>query len=953
MRVFIFLLGFALAWAQEEGRVRPKAAPTQPAPAPSPIELSGTVKDKSTGEALGGAYIKVQGALAGVVSDAEGRFRLTLSNPPTPLILEASFVGYEPAQIVVSNPQNVEILLTESQVTLREVVIATSRVPEAILEAPVTVSRMGPRELQLNAGVNLFQRLATFKNVDVNYQSITFPTINTRGFNGSGNPRIVQRVDGIDMLAPVFGFPVGLLSSPPEIDLEAVELLAGPASAMYGPNAFNGMLEMYTRSPRRYPGLSAALKVGVNHLASDTTPQPYLDVALRYAHTFGDRLSIKLIAQYLKATDWLAVDETDEGPYQGAKGVYATPGPQNPGYNTVNRYGDEVRTLISPSFLGLSSTDTFYLARTGYRDRDLIDPATFLQKYIASLQYYITDKVELSWRSFVVNGNTVFQAANRNALRDVLFHQHKIELKTPQLLFRTYGSWEDAGRSYDSRFTGIFLNRHAKDDFAWFVAYLFQYDQTHSHEAARIFADTVTTLPFYAPNVTYRRRLLPGTPEFRQAFDSINANYYRTQGGAGFLDRSSFYHSELQYDFSTWTRNIADILVGANLRLYRINTKGTLFVDYEGPFLVHEYGAFIQANRWFWDRRIRILASLRYDKSQYFKGRFTPRLAGLLAFGTNRQNTLRLSYQTGFRIPTLQDQFIALDIGFEEVTLGGTSRARQAYGLDRFMFLPSSVSAYRSAAAGITDSAQLAQLAQTHLVALPTSPVKPEFIQNYEIGIRLMLFSGFYLDAEFARAYYTDFVLYRNVISSRPTYEPGTTKPTSLSNIDPSTLVGLENLRDGKTYAYNTAVNVSDQVYADYFAAGIEYAITPKILWSLSYSYASLILSTAKNASWLPNFNTPRHKVGSSLYAYNLGRWSASLNYRWIDVTIFNGLIKGKVPAVQWVDAQVGYTLPKYKVQLRVGAQNLFNIRYIQIPGGPRIGGLYYFQITYDPFVIK
>ncbi len=141
MRVFAFLLSLILVWAQEEGRTRPKTASPQPSPSsPTALEVSGTIKDKSTSKPLGGAYIKVRGTLAGVLSDAEERFRLTITSPPTPLVLEASFVGYEPTEVIVSNPQNVEILLQESQVTLREVVISTSRVPEAILEAPVTVS---------------------------------------------------------------------------------------------------------------------------------------------------------------------------------------------------------------------------------------------------------------------------------------------------------------------------------------------------------------------------------------------------------------------------------------------------------------------------------------------------------------------------------------------------------------------------------------------------------------------------------------------------------------------------------------------------------------------------------------------------------------------------------------------------------------------------------------------
>jgi iron complex outermembrane receptor protein len=948
----LLLLAITLLWAQEEGRkhqVQGEGKEVRsPTSGPTVLRLEGVVRDATTGEGLPGAYIKVKGTLAGVVSGADGRFQLSVLGSNLPLILEVSYIGYENTEVQVTNTSSIEIKIQESSLTLREVVISTSRVPETVLEAPVTVSRMGIRELRLNAGANLIQQLATLKNVDVNYQSITFPVINTRGFGGSANPRLVQRIDGIDMLAPVFGFPVGILSAPPEIDVETVELTAGPASAMYGPNAFNGMMDMYTRTPRRYPGLSATLKGGVNHIASDTTPQPYFNFALRYAQTIGDRFSFKLIGEYLRATDWLAVDDRDQGPYTGAEGIYAIPGPQNPGYNAVNRYGDEVRIRIDPTQVGLPFREKFYLARTGYRDRDLIDPATFLQKYTASAQYFLTDKIELSWRSFVVNGNTIYQATNRNVLRDVLFHQHKIELRTPALLFRTYGSWESSGRAYDSRFTGILLNQWAKSNQDWFLAYFEGYSLYGSHEAARLYADTATTL-MTIPSVTFKRRPEPGTPEFQQAFDEINRNYYRIQGGAGFYDRSSFYHGELQYDFSKYTGRIADLLIGGNLRLYRINTKGTLFVDFEGPFWMHEYGGFMQANRWLWNRRIRLLGSIRYDKSQYMPGRFTPRLATLFFWGKERQNSVRLSYQTGFRFPTLQDQFIALDIGFNEVTLGGTTRARSAFGLDRRAYTPQSVADYRSAAGTTTDSATLASLAQQHLVRVNLPPVRPEFIQNYEIGARFLLLKSLYLDMEYSRAYYTDFILYRRVVSSKPSYEAGTTKPVALSNLDPNTLEGLQNLQAGNTYDYNTATNLQDQVYADYASAGIEYAITPKVLWTLTYSYASLTLSTARDPSLLPNFNTPRHKVGSSLYLFNLGPWSASLNYRWIDATQFDGLIIGRIPSVQWVDAQVGYLIPKYKVQIRVGGQNVLNIRYVQIPGGPRVGGLYYIQLTYDP----
>jgi len=132
---------------------------------------------------------------------------------------------------------------------------------------------------------------------------------------------------------------------------------------------------------------------------------------------------------------------------------------------------------------------------------------------------------------------------------------------------------------------------------------------------------------------------------------------------------------------------------------------------------------------------------------------------------------------------------------------------------------------------------------------------------------------------------------------------------------------------------------------------GVEYAISPKVLWTISYSYATLVLSVAQDPSFLPNFNTPRHKVGSSLFLTGFGRWGGSLNYRWIDAFEMDGLIKGPVPAAQWVDAQVSYTVPKWKTQFRIGGQNVLNIQYVQLPGGPRVGGVYYFQVVYDPFL--
>ncbi|MEN3041347.1 MAG: TonB-dependent receptor [Bacteroidia bacterium] len=959
MRIVPYLV-LLLTWvlAQEErelprGTEKPKLEP------PQSIVLQGTVRDATTNEPLPGAYVRVKGTISGTISGPDGSFRIPVMGR-FPLVIEVSYVGYETTEITVTSTSPIQVSMKQGSLTLKEVVISTSRVPETVLEAPVTVTRLGIREIQAAPAANIFQQIAVMKNVDFYYHSINFPVINTRGFGWRGNPRFIQRIDGIELTVPFLGFSLSMLGSPPEIDMDRMELIAGPASALYGPNAFNGMLDMHSRSPRQYPGLSATLRAGVNHIASEISPRPYFQVSARYAQTLFNRLSFKVCSEYFRATDWLATDYKDQGKYDGADPQYAIPGPDNPGYDGVNLYGDEIRTFnanIAPLF-GIQ--ERFYVSRTGYRDQDIVNPEVFFHKHLAQLNYAITDELEISWRSFLSNGTTVYQGTNRHVLRDVLLHQHKLELRSKRLLLRTYGSWENAGRAYDSRFTAIYLNQRVKPDPVWFILYHDEYTRTRSHQAARIYADTVihpsSTYQMLAqglglPLGPFRRRLEPGTPEFRQEVESINGGYLRINREAGFYDRCAFYHTEAQYDLSDFTRRWVELLVGGNVRIFRINTRGTLMADFDGPYFLHEYGGFIQTNRWLFNRRLRVLGSIRYDKSQFFEGRFTPRMAVLYALGKERQHSLRFSYQTGFRIPSLQEQLIALDIGFRVITLGGTSRSMRLFGLDKVMLDPPSVQAYRRAAANIQDTATLRQLAQQYLVRVKLDPLRPEYTQQFEIGGRLQLLRGLYIDAEYARASYRDFVLHRRVVSSEPIYESGTNRPKDLTNVDPSTQEGLRNLRDGRYYEYIVATNYPSEVYADYASIGMEYAITPKILWMASYSYAALSLVRAANPSLLPTFNTPRHKVGSSLYFTGFGNWGWAINYRWIDAFNMDGLILGPVPAAQWVDLQVSYTIPAWKTQIRIGGQNLLNLQYVQLPGGPRVGALYYFQIIYDSFL--
>lgn len=477
LRLRILLVIAAFLWAQEEGREQaPDTRPREARPTtarPQSITLTGKVVS-AEGEPLPGAYVKVAGTVQGAVAGANGEFRLVLLSPSDPIMLEASFVGYETATLGVSLAQAAQpltITLQETGVRAQEVVISATRVSETVMNSPVTVLKMSAREVQEAPGINFFQNIPAVKGFDQVSSSLTFQIVNARGFNSPNNTRFVQRLDGIEMQAPGLNFPVGAITGTGDLDIESVELIPGPASAMYGPNAFNGILNVYSKDPFRFPGLSASARLGVNHSDRiDTTPQPLYDVAVRYAHTWNNRFGVKAFVNWFSGHDWVAQDLTDRGDYAGARGRYAIPGPDNPGYDAVNRYGDEARVLartrlrsiwqvVGPSLGGGLPDDTtdldFYVARTGYLERDIVRYDARILKGTVGAYYRINDRLQLNYASFASTGATVYQSVNRYNLKDFLVHTHKLELVGPDFRVWGYATLEDAGNSFDSRFASL------------------------------------------------------------------------------------------------------------------------------------------------------------------------------------------------------------------------------------------------------------------------------------------------------------------------------------------------------------------------------------------------------------------------------------------------------------------------------------------------------------------
>ena len=118
---------------------------------------------------------------------------------------------------------------------------------------------------------------------------------------------------------------------------KAWELLPGAASALYGANAFNGILFMRSKSPFDVGGLSVYFKQGITsqEAAGDNS---YTDFGIRAAHKFSEHFAAKVNFGYLRGTDWAANNTTDKL----NRGLTRA----DIDYDGINVYGDEVSTDI-------------------------------------------------------------------------------------------------------------------------------------------------------------------------------------------------------------------------------------------------------------------------------------------------------------------------------------------------------------------------------------------------------------------------------------------------------------------------------------------------------------------------------------------------------------------------------------------------------------------------------
>lgn len=888
--------------------------------------ITGKIKStESAKETISAVSVVVKGTSIGTFTNEKGAFKLA-GNITYPAVLVISSVGYETTEFTVTSPgAPVDISLKPTSKLGQEIVVSATRVATRILESPVSIERVSASAIQNTPASNYYEAITNLKGVDILTSSLTFRTPTTRGFNSSGNLRFNQLIDGMDNQAPGLNFSVGSVLGLTELDVDNMELLPGASSALYGPGGMNGTLLISSKSPFKHQGLSMHIKQGVMHVDNKyRNASPYFNWSVRYAQKIGNKAAFKITSEFVQAQDWLAGDQRNFLRTGATGKLINGTRVTDPNYDGVNVYGDETTIDVNQVLNGIAAQAPFLkpyidglvaagprnVSRTGYNEKDLVDPNTVNFKLGGAFHYKITDKLEASVAGYFGTGNTIYTGLGRYSILGLRMAQYKFELNSKNWFVRAWTTQENSGESYNINVTTQLTNERIKASTTWYPEYgqaflgakLNGSNDFDAHALARAFAD--------------RGRPDVNSQQFKNIFNTVRSIPIKgTSAGGKFLDRTDLYSVEGQYNLTHLTGKYADVLVGGNFRRFVLNSQGTLFADSAGVIGINEFGGYVQASRKVIDP-LTITASVRYDKNQNFEGRFTPRVTALYKIKENKN--LRLSFQTAYRFPSTQNQWINLDAGANVQLIGAVKEFQTFYQFDT-----NPIYSLESIIAGNPQRTTLPEL-------------KPESVTSYEIG-----YKGLHLNDKLLIDVYGYLGTYQNFIVSRQVVQAKGTTPLTINNIRDASIAKI----------FSTNTNASESVSTYGYGIGLEYRLP--LNFYVSGNFSSDVLEDLPEG-FIAFFNAPKYRANvtlgnnamckNKLYGFNI-------TYKWQDKLFYESTFAtGNVPAFQTVDAQISRRLPSIKSIFKVGATNLLNQYYIQGLGNPSIGGLYYVSFTYNVF---
>lgn len=895
--------------------------------------LSGMVRNSLTKEPIPAVSISVRNTPEGDYTNDRGKFSFTVSKV-LPVTIVVSSVGYGTREVLVTDLQTPLIVELEPTSSLGDaVVVSASRTIQKKLSSPVTIEQISNKDIINSPQLNYLDMVQGLKGVDVTVSSLGFTSVTTRGFNTSGNTNFTQIVDGMDNQAPGLNFPLGSAIGLTQLDVDNIEMLSGASSALYGSRGLNGTMVMTGKNPFKYQGLSIQITQGLNHVKNSGTndpvgPSPYYDWSLRWGKKISDKLAFKINVQYTRAKDWVATDTTNKN---GPGSKYT-----DPNYNGVNFYGGATSVDITPFLQGALAADASlapivnpmlgnpsnYVARTGYAEYGYLDNNATLFKTNAELRYKINPRLEAIFSGTFGTGSVVYTNDTRYQIKDFKVGQYRAELKAADWFVRAYTTQENSGNTLIAGPTAQLINEAWKPSYdpntgdGWYPQY------TAALLGALAGGASQTDANLIARQQADQGMPPAGSSRFMHLKDSISSTPI-TKGGTLFLDRSKLYNVEAQYNFSRLIPYV-EVIAGLNWRLYRLNSKGTLFPDDDKPINVKEYSAYVQLSKKLLQNKLSLSTSFRFDKNTLFSSpKITSRASAV--YEVVKENYIRLSYQNAYSFPSNIQSLQNTLNGYNSYASGGSNLLLvDHYHFDQYApYTLESVTAYQNTG----DASKLQRFYY--------SDIKPQSTNAFELGYSSLIAGRVLVDVLGYFSIWKNFIGYANVANTPGTHD-------------------VNAFKDHSTYTqYNIAFNGGEKVNTYGYAASVSVDLTHNFLAKVNY-YSDYLVN--KNNSQINNFNTPHYHINMELGNSGFGKkqlWAfgASLRYKpGYYYVVSGGLASGTVPASVVLDAQVSYKLPAAHSVIKLGSTNITNKYYSTGTANPSIGGVYYVTYAYNVF---
>ena len=270
------------------------------------INLTGKITDSQTDDPLIGANVVLSGngLSTGAATDINGEYYIK-DVPLGSYQIKITYIGYSDFNSnleVSSDSQTFNAQLSISAIQLDEYIVTASRRREKITDAPAAISLISELKIRNASNPNLGDYFKNIKGVDFTASGLDSYNLSARGFNSSFSSRLLTLTDGRMANVPslrLIAYNVIPLTSD---DVRQIEVVLGPSSALYGPNAHAGVVNIISKRPKESKGTVVGITGGTRN---------FLKTQVRHAGSIG-KLGYKMSLVQFNANDWEYIENSEK-----------------------------------------------------------------------------------------------------------------------------------------------------------------------------------------------------------------------------------------------------------------------------------------------------------------------------------------------------------------------------------------------------------------------------------------------------------------------------------------------------------------------------------------------------------------------------------------------------------------------------------------------------------------